>query len=51
MPDYVTQSAPASRGKDKLPPADIKDRFRIYFPSTDTVCRSKGGRAVSGELI
>jgi hypothetical protein len=29
----------------------LKDKFRIYFPSQDTVARSRGGRAVSSRVL
>lgn len=51
--DYNNSGGASSRSRPARKPAEttsskeLKDRFRIYFPTDQTVARSRGGRNVS----
>ncbi|OTA60229.1 phospholipase D/nuclease [Hypoxylon sp. EC38] len=51
MKEYNMRTAKG--GKNKGPTQaklDLKDKFRIYFPSRDTVMQSRGGRNAAGTI-
>ncbi|OTA97684.1 hypothetical protein M434DRAFT_7630 [Hypoxylon sp. CO27-5] len=51
MKEYNIRTAKG--GKNKGPTQaklDLKDKFRIYFPSRDTVMQSRGGRNAAGTI-
>ncbi|KAI1468191.1 phospholipase D/nuclease [Daldinia caldariorum] len=51
MKEYGIRSAKS--GKKKLPAQtklELKDKFRIYFPSRDTVIQSRGGKDAAGTI-
>ncbi|EHK17742.1 uncharacterized protein TRIVIDRAFT_82987 [Trichoderma virens Gv29-8] len=53
--DYKKSSGTSSRSRASKKPAEttskeLKDRFRIYFPTDKTVARSRGGRNAGGTI-
>lgn len=47
MQEYSSRSTRKSADKDGRPSQNLRDRFRIYFPTNDTISISKGGKRVS----
>lgn len=44
----IGRTGAAAKNKSSSPwQAKLKDRFRIYFPTDETVAQSRGGRMVS----
>ncbi|KAL7912324.1 phospholipase D/nuclease [Trichoderma velutinum] len=53
--DYNNSGGASSRSRPARKPAEttskeLKDRFRIYFPTDQTVARSRGGRNAGGTI-
>ncbi|RYP16270.1 hypothetical protein DL765_005238 [Monosporascus sp. GIB2] len=52
LKEYEERSARNAKGKraTKAQPETFEDRFRVYFPSHDTVNRSRGGKNAAGTI-
>lgn len=48
MKEYNERTARKPAAKSNSASQLLKHRFRIYFPSDQTVAKSRGGRGVSG---
>lgn len=50
MQEYIARAGRKLKNKEMRPAERLRDRFRIYFPTDQTVSKSKGGRQSAGTI-